>query len=98
VNFRISLTRLLQNLQLFRLFQDVLAVKIWMDFLKGLQSYGGFKLRESVPPNFQHSLVVVMKLYIESPNVLKSFECAQGPLSPCQVWLGSDFTHHQGAQ
>jgi len=26
-------------------FQDLLAVKIWMDLLKGLQNYGGFKFR-----------------------------------------------------
>jgi len=34
-------------------FQDVLAVKIWLDLLKGLWSYGGFKLRGLVHPNFQ---------------------------------------------
>ena len=28
-------------------FQDVLGVKIWLDLLKGLWSYGGFKLRGS---------------------------------------------------
>ena len=28
-------------------FQDALGVKIWLDLLKGLQSYGGFKLRGS---------------------------------------------------
>jgi len=28
-------------------FQDVLGVKIWLDFLEGLWSYGGFKLRGS---------------------------------------------------
>jgi len=26
-------------------FQDALAVKTWVDLLKGLRSYGGFKLR-----------------------------------------------------
>jgi len=31
-------------------FQDALAVKIWFDLLKGLQSYGGFKLRGSGYP------------------------------------------------
>jgi len=25
-------------------------------------------------------------------------ECARGPLSPCQVWWGSDFTRRQGSQ
>ena len=28
-------------------FQDALGVKIWLDLLEGLWSYGGFKLRES---------------------------------------------------
>ena len=28
-------------------FQDALGVKIWLDLLKGLWSYGGFKLRGS---------------------------------------------------
>jgi len=31
-------------------FQVALAVKIWLDLLEGLWSYGGFKLRESGPP------------------------------------------------
>jgi len=31
-------------------FQDALAVKIWLDLLKGLWSYGGFKLRGSGYP------------------------------------------------
>jgi len=33
-------------------FQAALGVKIWLDLLKGLWSYGGFKLRGPVPPNF----------------------------------------------
>jgi len=32
--------------------QDTLAVKIWMDLLKGLRSYGGFKRRGSGFPKF----------------------------------------------
>jgi len=31
-------------------FQDALGVKIWLDLLKGLWSYGGFKLRGSFFP------------------------------------------------
>ena len=31
----------------FASFQDALGVKIWLDLLKGLWSYGGFKLRGS---------------------------------------------------
>jgi len=33
-------------------FQDALGVKIWLDLLKGLWSYGGFKLRVSVSPKY----------------------------------------------
>ena len=33
-------------------FQDALAVKIWLDLLKGLWSYKGFKLRGLVTPKF----------------------------------------------
>ena len=29
---------------------------------------------------------------LETPKVLEVQERAQGPLSSCQVWLGSDFT------
>jgi len=52
----VSLARFLQNLQCFvcSAFPDALAVKIWMDLLKGLWSYGVFKLRELGNPNFQH--------------------------------------------
>jgi len=35
-----------------RLFQDALAVKILLDLLKGLWSYGGFKLTGSGYPQF----------------------------------------------
>jgi len=34
------------------LLQDALAVTIWMDLLKGLQSYGGFKLSGMGSPEF----------------------------------------------
>ena len=33
-------------------FQDALTVKIWMDLLKGLRSYMGFKLTVSGYPKF----------------------------------------------
>ena len=40
-------------------FQGVLAVKIWLEFLEGLWSYGGFKLMGcGYPPNFQRPLAV----------------------------------------
>ena len=32
-----------------------------------------------------------MKLCVRQPNVLEVKERARGPLSPCQVWWGSDF-------
>ena len=66
-------------------FQAALGVKTWLDLLKGLWSYGGFKLRGSgFPPNFQRPLAA--KLCIRPPNVLEVKERARGPLSPCQVW------------
>jgi len=72
-------------------FQNALAAKIWLDLLEGLWSYVGFKLRPGlVPPDFQCSLVA--KLCVRAPKVLEVQERAQGPLSPCQVWWGSDFT------
>jgi len=43
----ISLARFSQNLQSLYPFQDALAVKIWLDLLEGLRSYGGLKLMES---------------------------------------------------
>ena len=33
-------------------FQDALGVKIWLDLVKGLWSYGGFKFRGLVTPKF----------------------------------------------
>jgi len=32
----------------------------------------------------------------QTPKVLEAQECARGPLSPCQVWWGSDFTRRRG--
>jgi len=78
------------------LFQDALAVKISLDLLKGLWSYGVFKLRSLVTPNFELPLAV--KLCIKPPRVFEVQERARGPLSPCQVWWGSDFTRRRGGQ
>ena len=65
-------------------FKDALAVKVSLDLLKALWSYGGFNLTESGnPPNFQCPLVA--KLYVRPPNVLEVQERARGPLSPFQV-------------
>ena len=51
----------------------------------------GFKLRGRVSPNIQRPLAA--KLCVGPPKVLEVQECAQGPLLPCQVWWGSDFSH-----
>ena len=34
----------------------------------------------------------------QTPKVLEMQERARGPLSPCQVWCGSDFTCRRGGQ
>jgi len=34
----------------------------------------------------------------QTPNFLEVKERARGPLSPCQVWWGSDFTRRRGGQ
>jgi len=34
----------------------------------------------------------------QTPKVLEAQERARGPLSPCQVWWGSDFTCRRGGQ
>jgi len=80
-------------------FQDALAVKISLDLLKGLWSYGGFKLtgsgyrliaKFSVPPSGE--------TVRETSKVFEVQERARGPLSTCQVWWGSDFTRRRGGQ
>ena len=80
-------------------FQYALAVKISLDLLKGLWSYGGFKLTGSsyISPNFQRPLAA--KQYMRQTT--KRFEVkerARRPLSPRQVWWGSDFTRRRGGQ
>ena len=78
-------------------FQDALGVKTWLDLLKGLRSYRGFKLRGSgFPQIFQRPLAA--KVCVRPPNVFQMKERARGPLSPCQVWWGSDFTRRRGGQ
>ena len=64
-----------------RPFQDALAVKISLDLLKGLQSYGGFKLMVSgFLANLPHPVVV--KLCVGPQKVLEVQERAL-----CQVWI-----------
>jgi len=50
-------------------FEDALGVKILLDLLKALWSYGGFKLRGLVAPNFKRHLAA--KLCVRPPNVLE---------------------------
>ena len=81
---------------LLRFDQDALAIKIWLDLLEGLWSYGGFKLRGRVTPKFSAPLAA--QLCVRLPKVLEVQERTGGPLSPCQVWWGSDFTRRRGGQ
>jgi len=53
-------------------FQDALGVKIWLDLLEGLWSYGGFKLRGSGSPKF--SAPPSGETMRQTP---KSFRCAR---------------------
>ena len=47
-------------------------------------------------PHFQRPLAA--KLCIRPPNVFELQERARGPLSPCQVWWGSDFTRRRAGK
>ena len=92
----VSLARLSRIWGVCTSFQFALTVKIWMDLLKGLRSYGSFKLRGRVSTKLSA---------LPSGETVrwtrKSFEVLErtwGPLSPCQVWWGSDFTHCWGSQ
>jgi len=60
-----------------------------MDLLKGLRSYGAFKLRESGSPKI--SVPPSSKTMRRTPKVFEAQERARGSPSPCQVWWGSDF-------
>jgi len=75
-------------------FQDALGVKSLLDLLKGLWSYGGFKLRGTgYAQIFSDPSGETIR---QTPNVFEVKERARGPLSPCQVWWGSDFTRRRG--
>jgi len=64
-------------------FQYALAVKIWLDLLKGLRSYGGFKLTGIGHPQiFSAPGGETMR---QTPKVLEMQQRARGSLSPCQV-------------
>ena len=67
--------------------------------LEGLWSYGGFKLRGSGTldtPKF--SAPPSGETMRQTPTVLEVQERGRGPLSPCQVWWGSDFTRYRGGK
>jgi len=77
-------------------FQVALGVKISLDLLKELRSYGGFKLTGSGYPHiFSAPSGETMH---QTPKVLEVQERAQGRLSPCQVWWGLDFTRRRVAK
>ena len=78
-------------------FQDALGVKILLDLLKGLWSYWGFNLRGSACPKFS-APPSGETMHQRPPNVFEVKERARGPLSPCQVWWGSDFTRRRSSQ
>ena len=52
--------------------------------------------RVRLPPNFQRPLAA--KLCIRPSKVFEVQERARGPLSPCQIWMGSDFTRRRAAK
>ena len=68
-------------------FQDALYVKILLDFLEGLWSYGG--LRGLVTPKFS--------ALPRGETILEVQERAGSSLSPCQVWWGLGFHPPPGA-
>ena len=74
-------------------FQVALAVKVSLDLLKGLWSYGVLIWRGLVNPKF--SMPLAAKLCVR-PQTLQ--ERARGTLLPCQVWWGSDFTCRWGGE
>jgi len=77
-------------------FQGAVAVKVSLDFFKGLRSYGGFKLTGSGYP--QILAPPSGETVHQSPKCFEAEERARGPLSPCQVCWGSDFTRRRGGR
>jgi len=90
----IFLAQLSWNLQSLYLVSGALTLKISMDLLKGygvmgILSWGGrVSTKFSAPPSGE-----TMR---QTPKVFEGQERARGPLSPCQVWWGSDFTRRGG--
>ena len=71
-------------------FHAALGIKISLGLLKGLRSYGGFKLTGLVIPKF--SVPLSGETMRQTPKSFEVQERARGPVPPCQVWWGSDFT------
>ena len=57
---------------------------------------GSFKFSVSGSPKF--SVPPSGETMRQTPTVLEVQERLRGPLSPCQVWWGSDFTRRRGGQ
>ena len=78
-------------------FQDALAVKIslWI-CSRGYGVMGVLSWRCLVIPKF--SAPFRGETMRQTPKVLEVQERARGPLSPCQVWWGSDFIRRRGGQ
>jgi len=77
-------------------FQDALTVKILLDLLEGYGVTGVLSLRGVVIPKF--SAPPSGETMRQTTRVLEMQERTRGPLSPCQVWLGLDFTRRRGGQ
>ena len=69
---------------------------MWMDVLKGLQSYG--RLSTGGPGFPKYSAPPSGETTCRTPKSFQGQERAEDPLSPCQVWRGSDFTRRRGGQ
>jgi len=57
----------------------------------GVLSWGGLVTPKFSAPSSSETMR-------QTPKVLEVQERARGPLSPCQVWWGSAFTHCRGSQ
>jgi len=65
--------------------------------LRGCHPVMGFSVEgDGFPTNFQCPLAA--KVCVGSGSFFEVKERARGPLSPCQVWWGSDFARLQAGQ
>ena len=76
-------------------FQDVLAVKILMDLLKGLRSYGVLDWWGLVFPKF--SAPPSSETMHQTPKSFEAQECARGLLSPWHTFGGTQISPATGA-